>query len=502
MGNFMQAKWSEPLIIHRSAPGKLGVFEHDQTGKITDFGIPEDSARSSGPNLPSVTEIEVVRHFTRLSQQNYGVDLGIYPLGSCTMKYNPRLCERIASTLKLAHTHPLQDERTIQGTLRILYELSEFLAEIVGLPKVSLQPAAGAQGEFTGVLMMHAHHEQKGEGHTRTEIIVPDSAHGTNPASAATAGYGVVEVPSNHDGEVDIDALKSAVSHRTAGLMITNPNTLGLFERHITEIAGIVHDAGGLLYYDGANLNAILGRARPGDMGFDIVHINIHKTFSTPHGGGGPGAGPVAVSPELARYLPKPTVEFDGKRYYFDHNRPLSIGKVRAYNGNIAVLVRAYAYILLLGRDGLRQVADSAVLNANYLARKISEIKGFSLPYSPQRPRKHECVVSVAEITRQCGVSAIDVSKRLLDFGAHAPTVNFPSIVPECLMIEPTETVSKQELDELVNAFRQISEEAYSNPDLVRSAPHNATVKRIDEARASHPKTMRLTWRQERGGPA
>ncbi len=495
MTHFAQAKWQQPLIIERSGGGKVGVYqwENEEAG---DYGIPKSLLRASDPRLPRVSEIEVIRHYTRLSQHNYGVDLGVYPLGSCTMKYNPRLCERIASSPKLTSTHPLQDERTVQGTLRILYELSMYLAEIVGLPKVSLQPAAGAQGEFTGALIMRAHHERNGELAKRTEIIVPDSAHGTNPASAAMAGFRVVEIPSNKDGEVDLDALRAAVSERTAGLMITNPNTLGLFERNIKQIAEIVHGAGGLLYYDGANLNAILGKARPGDMGFDIVHINIHKTFSTPHGGGGPGAGPIAVTSELAAYLPKPTVEFDGERYYLDNNRSLSIGKVRAYNGNIAVLVRAYVYMLLMGRDGLRQVAETAVLNANYVARKISRIKGFSLPYFPQRPRKHECVVSLAGMLRDCGVGAVDVSKRLLDFGIHAPTVNFPSIVQECLMIEPTETVSKEELVEFIEAFKQISEEAYSSPELIRTAPHNTTVTRIDEAKASHPKTMRLSWRR------
>ena len=491
---FAQARWDEPLIIQLSRVGKIGFHEsHSYDRTVLDL-IPSKLRRKQPPSLPEVSEIEVVRHYTRLSQQNFGVDLGIYPLGSCTMKYNPKICDAIAASHKIQELHPYQDERTAQGILQILYEASDFLAKIVGMDKITLQPAAGAHGEYTGVLLMRAYHLDRGEK-SRDEVIVPDSAHGTNPASAAMAGYKVVEVPSNSEGCVDKEALKSAVGPRTVGLMITNPNTLGIFERDILEIAKIVHDAGGLLYYDGANLNAIMGKAKPGDMGFDIVHINLHKTFATPHGGGGPGAGPVGVTRRLADYLPVPIVEFDGSKYYLDYNRSKSIGKVRAFHGSAAVVLRAYVYMLLHGKEGLQTVSEVAVLNANYMAQKLRKIKGFSLPFGEGAPRKHEFVLSASLLAKETGVSALQVGKRLLDFGVHPPTIYFPMIVEEAMMTEPTETVSKQELDKMIQAFERISEEAYAKSDQPATSPHATTVTRIDEARANRPKTMQLTWR-------
>ena len=491
---FAQARWDEPLIIQLSRVGKIGFHEsHSYDRTVLDL-IPSRLRRKQPPSLPEVSEIEVVRHYTRLSQQNFGVDLGIYPLGSCTMKYNPKICDAIAASHKIQELHPYQDERTAQGILQILYEASDFLAKIVGMDKITLQPAAGAHGEYTGVLLMRAYHLDRGEK-SRDEVIVPDSAHGTNPASAAMAGYKVVEVPSNSEGCVDKEALKSAVGPRTVGLMITNPNTLGIFERDILEIAKIVHDAGGLLYYDGANLNAIMGKAKPGDMGFDIVHINLHKTFATPHGGGGPGAGPVGVTRRLADYLPVPIIEFDGSKYYLDYNRSKSIGKVRAFHGSAAVVLRAYVYMLLHGKEGLQTVSEVAVLNANYMAQKLRKIKGFSLPFGEGAPRKHEFVLSASLLAKETGVSALQVGKRLLDFGVHPPTIYFPMIVEEAMMTEPTETVSKQELDKMIQAFERISEEAYAKSDQPATSPHATTVTRIDEARANRPKTMQLTWR-------
>jgi glycine dehydrogenase subunit 2 len=460
--------------------------------------IPQKIRRQTPPILPVVTEIDVIRHYTRLSQENYGVDLGIYPLGSCTMKYNPKVCDFIATSPKIQEIHPYQDSRTVQGILQIMYETSMFLANIVGMNKISLQPAAGAHGEYTGVMLMRAYHRDR-KDLARDEIIVPDSAHGTNPASATMAGYKVVQIPSR-EGCVDVDALKGVAGPRTAGLMITNPNTLGIFEREIIEVAHIVHDAGGLLYYDGANLNAILGKAKPGDMGFDIVHINLHKTFATPHGGGGPGAGPVGVTDRLTDYLPVPTVEFDGAKYYLDYARPKSIGKLRAFYGSAAVILRAYVYILLHGKEGLEAVSEVAVLNSNYLASKISNIRGFTLPYAKGIPRKHEFVISASQLAKETGVTALHVAKRLLDYGIHPPTVYFPMIVEEALMMEPTETVSKYEMDNVVNALQEISRQSYSETTRPITSPNSTSVTRIDEARANRPKTMQLTWREPWSG--
>jgi glycine dehydrogenase subunit 2 len=498
---YHQAQWDEPVILNLGGKGRRGYAVPAVKGEtrrcVGDVlaTLPPKLRRKTLPSLPELSEVEVTRHFTRLSQMNYGVDLGFYPLGSCTMKHNPKINDLLAS--EIAEIHPYQDESTVQGLLEILYTLSKWLAEITGTYEVSLQPAAGAQGEFLGALIMRACHKNNGNIDKRTELIVPDSAHGTNPASGTMAGFKIVVVPSDENGCVDLKALKATVSESTAGLMLTNPNTLGIFESNIEEIAETVHDVGGLLYYDGANLNPILGKARPGDMGFDIVHINVHKTFGTPHGGGGPGAGPVGVCKELAQFLPTPCIGYDGKRkrYFLDYKRPESIGRLKGFYGNVAVLVRAYAYILSLGAEGLEEAAETSVLNANYLVKKLSQIHGLELPYAKDRPRKHECVFSAKALFKDTGVRALDVSKRILDFGMHSPTTYFPLIVDEALMIEPTESVEKEELDRFVEVMKKISDEAYSNPDLVKKAPQNLAVTRLDEVKASHPKTMALSWR-------
>ena len=496
---FRQARWHEPLVFelgHKGRRGHLFPAVDDEIKRVVGDPsslIPEHLRRDS-INLPELSEVEVVRHFTRLSEMNYGVDSGVYPLGSCTMKYNPRVNEELASLDDVALVHPLQDESTVQGSLKVLYLVDKWLSEVTGMSRVTLQPSAGAHGEYTGCRIIQAFHRFNGDV-KRDEIIVPDSAHGTNPASAAMVGFKVVVIPSDESGCVDITALKAAVSERTAGLMLTNPNTLGIFEERILEIAEIVHGVGGLLYYDGANLNGILGKVRPGDMGFDIVHLNAHKTFSTPHGGGGPGAGPVGVVENLVKFLPVPVVEFDGERYYLDYDRPYSIGKVKSFYGNFAVLVKTAAYLLALGGKGLREVAELSVLNTNYFIKKISGVKGYSLPYDPNRVRKHECVLSAEPLEKDTGVRTLDVAKHLLDYGLHAPTIYFPLIVKEALMIEFTDTECKENVDAYVEALKKISEEAYSDPDKVLSAPVNAGVGRLDDVKASHPRTMCLSWR-------
>jgi len=498
---FKQSSWDEPLNFNLGEKGRRGHIlpeaeeEIKQTTSDIDLLVPKRLQRKNQLRLPELSEVEVTRHFTRLSQMNYGIDSGLYPLGSCTMKYNPKINDLVANSSKLNMIHPYQNEDTVQGILKILYKLEKWLAEITGTSGVCLQPAAGAHGEFLGILLMRAYHRLNGEIDKRKEIIVPDSAHGTNPASAVMAGFNVVVVPSNKNGCVDIEALKASTSESTAGLMLTNPNTLGIFEENIEDIAETIHDTGGLLYYDGANLNAILGKARPGDMGFDIVHMNIHKTFSTPHGGGGPGAGPIGVSEELTRFLPIPRIAFDGDKYHLDYDRPHSVGKVRSYYGNVSVLLKAYAYILSLGFEGLKEAAEIAVLNTNYLARRLEKIKGLMLPYNKNRIRKHECVFSVKSLKSETGVSASDIAKRLLDYGLHAPTIYFPLIVEEALMIEPTETFEKEELDRFIDAIHEICEEAYTNPQEVLDAPHNTAISRVNEMKASHPKTMILSWR-------
>jgi glycine dehydrogenase subunit 2 len=501
MPDFKQARWNEPVIFELGRHDRRGMVIADveedlkrAVGGVHSL-IPDKMQRKTLPALPELSEVEVTRHYTRLSQMNYGIDLGFYPLGSCTMKYNPKINDALAVSSAVSSLHPYQDEQTVQGILEILYTLSKWLCEITGTHEVCLQPSAGAHGELLGILLMRAYHKKNGKNDKRNEIIVPDSAHGTNPASASMGGFNVVVVPSDASGCLDVEALKSAVSERTAGLMLTSPNTLGIFEKNIEETAKIVHEAGGLLYYDGANLNAILGKTRPGDMGFDIVHINIHKTFGTPHGGGGPGAGPVGVSEELEKFLPVPRIGFDGKAYFLDYSKPDSIGKIRSFYGNIGVLVRAYSYILNLGAEGLEEVAEISVLNANYLAKKLSQVRGFELPYDKQALRKHECVLSVKTLMQETGVRALNVSKRMLDYGVHAPTTYFPLIVDEALMIEPTESFEKEELDKFVEVMKKISQEAYLNPNIVLNAPQNTASNKLDEVKASHPKTMALSWK-------
>jgi glycine dehydrogenase subunit 2 len=498
---FKQASWNEEPILDLEKHAKRGhILPKAEDEIIKTVGsieqlLPEKIRRSTRLDLPELSEVEIARHFVRLSEMSYGVDSGFYPLGSCTMKYNPKINEQLAALSTINMLNPNQHESTVQGILEILYELERWLAEITGTYEVCLHPAAGAQGEFLGTLLIRAYHETKGEQNRRTEVIVPDSAHGTNPASAAMAGFNVVVVPSDDDGCVSLGALKAAASERTAGLMLTNPNTLGIFEKNIDEIAGIIHNVGGLLYYDGANLNPLLCKVRPGDMGFDIVHINIHKTFSTPHGGGGPGAGPVGVCEELERFLPVPTVVFDGETYKLSYDRPYSVGKIGGFFGNVAVLLRAYAYILSLGCEGLEEAAEIAVLNANYLVKRLSKIRGLTLPYDSMKPRKHECVFSAKPLKDETGVSAQNIAKRLLDYGIHAPTVYFPLIIDEALMIEPTESFEKEELDRFAEILQKICDEAYTDPETVIKAPWNTCVSRLDEVKASHPRTMALSWR-------
>ncbi len=475
------------LIFEISRPGRFACSlpECDVPQKDLSELIPGELLRDSPPDLPEVSEVDLVRHYTRLSQRNYGVDAGFYPLGSCTMKYNPKVNEDMACLSGFANVHPYQDEKAVQGCLELLWKTDRLLSEITGMERFTFQPAAGAHGEMTGLMIIKAWHESRGD-HARTKIIIPDSAHGTNPASAAIAGFNVVEVKSDENGLVNLHELEKAIDGETAGLMLTNPNTLGLFEKHIPEIARMIHEAGGLLYYDGANMNAIMGVSRPGDMGFDVIHLNLHKTFSTPHGGGDPGAGPVGVVKELVPFLPAPTVEYDGQRYYADYTRPLSIGRVRSFHGNFTVVVKAYAYILTMGAKGLRQVSETAVLNANYVLAKLRDL--YHLPYD--RHCMHEVVFS-AENQKKQGVSALDIAKRLLDYGFHPPTIYFPLSVKEALMIEPTETESKETLDSFIKAMEDISGEAKQDPELVKGAPYSTVVSRLDEAMAARKPKVR-----------
>ena len=441
--------------------------------------LPASLRRARRARLPELSETELVRHFTALSTLNYGVDSGSYPLGSCTMKYNPKVNEVAARLDGFVGLHPYQPEGLVQGTLELMYELECWLAEIAGLARATLQPAAGAHGELTGLLIMRAYH--RAQGREPNVVIIPDTAHGTNPASVVMAGYKPVCVQSDKRGGIDLEALRALLGPQVAGLMLTNPNTLGLFDEHIVEIAELIHDAGGLLYYDGANANAIMGISRPGDMGFDVVHFNTHKTFSTPHGGGGPGAGPVVVRDTLAPFLPVPLVQkADDGRFFLDYERPQTIGKVRTFYGNIGVLVRAYAYILALGGDGLKKVSETAVLNANYVMAGVREL--LALPYD--RRCMHEFVLSATPL-KEHGVRALDVAKRLLDYGVHPPTTYFPLIVDEALMIEPTETESREDLDTFMAVLRAIIEEARTEPEILHRAPMSMPVRRLDETEAA-----------------
>lgn len=478
-------KGCEPLLKELSRPGRRGCSLPPVDVPETPFDLPAGMLRSEGPNLPQVSEIDVIRHFTRLSQLNYAVDIGMYPLGSCTMKYNPKINEEIARMPGFADLHPLQPINTIQGALEVLYRMDEALSELTGMARFSLQPAAGAQGETAGLMIMKAYHRSRGDT-GRKQILVPDSAHGTNPASAKVVGCEVVQIPSDETGSVNLEALKQALGPDTAGLMLTNPSTLGLFEMNIRTIADLVHEAGGLLYYDGANANAILGKARPGDMGFDVVHINLHKTFSTPHGGGGPGSGPVGVVSRLVPYLPVPVVEKGPEGYSLEENRPLSIGKLKSFYGNFGMALRAYAYILTLGGNGLQRVSEIAVLNANYMQNALKE--AFTVPY-PGRCM-HEFVLSRLKHNPH-GVTTRQIAKRLLDYGVHPPTVYFPLIVPEALMIEPTETESLEALDHYIGILLKIAEEAVTDPQRLKEAPHHTPVRGLDEAGAArHPKVV------------
>ncbi len=479
------------LIFETSRPGRkaYSLPECDVPQKPIGELIDSSYLREKAPELPEVSELDAVRHYTKLSLRNHGVDSGFYPLGSCTMKYNPKVNEAVARLDGFINCHPYQPESMVQGNLEVMYTLDRLLSEISGMDQVSLQPAAGAHGELAGLMIIKAYHENRGEGN-RDKIIVPDSAHGTNPASAAVAGFEVIEVKSDDRGCVDLEHLKEVMNEEVAGLMLTNPNTLGLFETEIVEIAKIVHDKGGLLYYDGANMNAIMGIARPGDMGFDVIHFNLHKTFSTPHGGGGPGSGPVGVKESLIPFLPVPVVCKKDDTYYLDFDRPLSIGRIKSFYGNFNVTIKALAYIFTMGEEGLKKVSESAVLNANYIAQKLKDV--YLLPYD--KICMHECVLS-GDRQKANGVSTLDIAKRLLDFGYHPPTVYFPLIVSEALMIEPTECESKETLDEFINTMRTIAEEAESNPDIVKTAPHNTVVSRLDEALAARKPVLK--WKKE-----
>ena len=476
-----------PLIFEISKEGRIGYSlpEMDVPEEQIETLIPEEYIRTEEAGLPEVSELDIMRHYTDLSKRNHGVDSGFYPLGSCTMKYNPKINEDIARLPGFAHLHPLQDESTVQGSLELMYDLMQSLKKITGMDEVTLQPAAGAHGEWTGLMMIRAYHEANGD-YNRTKVIVPDSAHGTNPASAVVAGFETITVKSDENGLVDIEDLKRVVGPDTAALMLTNPNTLGLFEKNILEMAEIVHNAGGKLYYDGANLNAIMSKVRPGDMGFDVVHLNLHKTFTGPHGGGGPGSGPVGVKKDLIPFLPVPVLVKQDEQYVFDYDRPQSIGRIKPFYGNFGINVRAYTYIRTMGPDGLKQVTENAVLNANYLMRRLAPY--YDLPYNTHC--KHEFVLSGRK-QKKLGVRTLDIAKRLLDFGFHPPTIYFPLNVEEAMMIEPTETESKETLDAFIDAMIQIAKESEETPEIVQEAPHTTVVKRLDETQAARKPVLK-----------
>ncbi len=477
-------------IIEKSQAGRSANAQH--CPELADYSdLPTEALRTQPPQLPEVSELQTVRHYTRLSQKNFSIDTQFYPLGSCTMKYNPRGVHRAASHTQFLQRHPHQLVSHNQGFLHCMYELQTYLADITGMAGVSLSPMAGSQGEFVGVAMIRAYHLKR-QDTARTEILVPDAAHGTNPASAAMCGYKVREIPTGADGDINIDDLKKIIGPQTAGIMLTNPSTLGVFGRRIVEVADCIHDAGGLLYYDGANLNAILGKVKPGDMGFDVMHLNLHKTFATPHGGGGPGAGPVAVNERLLPFLPVPRVGLTDKKYHWLNKTdcPDSIGQLSAFMGNTGILLRAYFYIRVLGREGLTRVAEYATLNANYLMHRLQE-EGFTLAY-PERRASHEFIVTLAPEKKAYGISAKDVGKRLLDYGVHAPTTYFPLLIPECLLIEPTETECKQECDRFIDAMVSIRKEMERDPEKILTAPHTTPVRRLDDVKAA--RELDLTW--------
>ncbi|MEK6735077.1 MAG: aminomethyl-transferring glycine dehydrogenase subunit GcvPB [Pseudomonadota bacterium] len=479
------------LIFEHSRPGRRNYSQSPMTAAST-ARIPQNLLRKSPVLLPEVSEMDTVRHYTRLSQKNFSIDTEFYPLGSCTMKYNPRACNSLAMLPQFLSRHPLAPEDTGQGFLACLYELQETLKAVTGMAGVSLTPMAGAQGELIGVMMIRAYHESRGD-FARTEIIVPDAAHGTNPATAVMCGFKVVEIATDKEGNVDLDALKAAVGPQTAGLMLTNPSTLGVFEKNVAEMSRVVHQAGGLLYYDGANLNAVLGKVKPGDMGFDVIHINLHKTFSTPHGGGGPGSAPVGVAPRLLPFMPVPIVAHEAGiyRWVTEKEIPQSIGRLSAHMGNAGVLLRAYIYVRLLGMHGMHRISEFATLNANYLMAELRKA-GFEIAY-PTRRASHEFIVTLKDIKDKTGVTAMNLAKRLLDKGYHAPTTYFPMLVPECLLIEPAETESKETLDAFVTAMKEILTEIQEQPDMVKSAPHTMPVRRLDDVKAA--RELDLSWK-------
>src|ERR1700744_4419592 len=485
----MQLSSREPLIFELSRPGR-GATTQFPAAVAGPAQVPANLRRNSPPPLPEVSELQAVRHFTRLSQMNFSIDTHFYPLGSCTMKYNPKACNAYAMLPEFLGRHPLGPEP--QGFLACMYELQEMLQEITGMPAVSLTPMAGAQGEFAGVAMIRAYHRRRNDT-ARTEIIVPQAAHGTNPATAAMCGCTVKEIPCDKSGSIDLEALKAAVGPATAGIMLTNPSTLGVFEHRIVEVARIVHDAGGLLYYDGANLNAILGKVRPGDMGFDVTHMNLQKPFPPPHGGGGPGSGAVGVGPRLLRFLPIPLVakESNTYRWLTEADMPDSIGRLSGFMGNSGVNLRAYIYMRMLGREGMVRVAEFATLNANYLMKRLQDL-GFEAAY-PKRRASHEFIITLKQENKAYHVSAMDVAKRLLDYGFHAPTTYFPLLVPECLLIEPTETEAKEDLDRFCDAMASIREEMRHDPEKLTAAPHTMPVRRLDDVRAA--KQLDLIWK-------
>ena len=479
------------LIFEHSKAGRKGAPQSPKQKASVD-DIPASLLRKQSAALPEVSEMQAVRHYTQLSQKNFSVDTHFYPLGSCTMKYNPRACNTLAMLPGFLSRHPMAPEAQSQGFLACMYELQSMLSDVTGMAAFSLAPMAGAQGEFAGVAMIEAYHKSRGDD-ARKEILVPNAAHGTNPATATMCGFSVREIPTLDNGDVDLDALKAAVGPETAGLMLTNPSTLGVFERQIETIAKVVHEAGGLLYYDGANLNAILGKIRPGDMGFDVIHSNLHKTFSTPHGGGGPGAGAVGVAERLKPFLPLPVVTKEGEDYRWmtEKDLPQSIGRLSAFMGNAGVLLRAYIYMRMLGREGMVRVAEFATLNANYMMSEAKR-RGFELAI-PDRRASHEFIITLKNEARDLHVTAMDFAKRLLDLGYHAPTTYFPLLVPECLLIEPTETEAREVLDGFMDAMEQIREEAKTDVDLVKGAPYTLPVKRLDEVRAA--RQLDLAWK-------
>ena len=470
----------EPLIFEMGSEGREGVSypKIDKSKIDVSVSIDENFLRGPIDGMPEVSEVEVVRHYTHLSQWNYGVDSGMYPLGSCTMKYNPKVNEKVASFNGFTLSHPHQPENLSQGLLKLMYELENYLAEITGLNRVTLQPAAGAHGELTGMLMIRAYHKANKTG--RYKVLIPDTAHGTNPASVSMCGMKPITVKSNVDGIMDIDTIKALLDDEVAAIMFTNPNTLGLFESNIIEISELIHKNGGLVYCDGANLNALMGIVKLGDLGVDVVHMNLHKTFSTPHGGGGPGAGPVAVRDILSDFLPVPVVEKAGEKYKLNYNIPKSIGKVRSFYGNFLVMVKAYAYILSMGADGIKRASETAVINANYIRSKLKNY--YHLPYD--KVCMHECVFTDKNLHKY-GVLTLDIAKRLIDYGFHPPTIYFPLVVSGALMIEPTETESKETIDKFIEAMINIAKEAEDNPDLLKEAPHNTKVSRVDEVKAA-----------------